>query len=93
MVANVEWHPGELVPRVGLDPLHGSSVTNLSRPVERVAAFYNQRSKAEQYIKEGKNAIKWTRLARRKLRDSEVRFKLHVLTYNFAKFMRTLALP
>ena len=24
-------------------------------------AFYNQRGKAEQYIKEGKNAIKWTR--------------------------------
>ena len=32
VVAKVEWHPGELVPRVGLDPLRGSSVTNLSRP-------------------------------------------------------------
>ncbi len=30
VVAKVEWHPGELVPRVGLDPLRGSSVTNLS---------------------------------------------------------------
>ena len=63
MVAKVEWHPGELVPRVGLDPLRGSSVTNLSRPAERVATFCNQRGKAEQYIKEGKNAIKWTRLS------------------------------
>ncbi len=58
MVPKVEWHPGELVPRVGLDPPRGSSVTNLTRPTERVVAFYNQRGKAEQYIKEGKNAIK-----------------------------------
>ena len=58
VVAKVEWYPGELYPRVGLDPLCGSSVTNLSRPAERVVAFYNQRGKAEQYIKEGKNAIK-----------------------------------
>jgi hypothetical protein len=40
VVAKVEWHPGELYPPVGLDPLRGSSVTNLSRPAERVVAFY-----------------------------------------------------
>ena len=93
VVAKVEWHPGELVPRVGLDPLRGSSVTNLSRPAERVVAFYNQRGKAEQYIKEGKNAIKWTRLSCRKFRDNEVRLQLHALACNLANFMRTLALP
>ena len=38
-------------------------VTNLSRPAERVVAFYNHRGTAEQYIKEGKYAIKWTRLS------------------------------
>ena len=42
VVAKVEWHPGELHPRVGLDPLRGSSVTNLSRPAKRVVAFYDQ---------------------------------------------------
>ena len=47
MVAKVEWHPGELYPRVGF------IVTNLSRPAERVVAFYNHRGTAEQYIKEG----------------------------------------
>ena len=41
----MEWHPGELYPRVGY------IVTNLSYPTERVVAFYNQRGKAEQYIK------------------------------------------
>ena len=43
VVAKVEWHPGELVPRVGLDRFHRSSVTNLSRPTKRVVAFYNHR--------------------------------------------------
>ena len=87
VVAKVEWHPGELVPRVGF------IVTNLSRSVERVTWFYNQRGKAEQYIKEGKNAIKWTRLSCRKFRDNAVRLQLHALAYNLANFMRTLALP
>ena len=93
VVAKVEWHPGELYPRVGLDPLRGSSVTNLSRPAERVVAFYNQRGTAEQWIKEGKNAIKWTRLSCRKFDHNAVRLQLHALAYNLANFMRTLALP
>ena len=45
MVAKVEWHPGELYPRVGF------IVTNLSRPSEQVVAFYNQRGPAQQWIK------------------------------------------
>ncbi len=93
VVAKVEWYPGELHPRVGLDRFHRSSVTNLSRSAEWVTWFYNQRGKAEQYIKEGKNAIKWTRLSCRKFRDNAVRLRLHALAYNLANFMRTLALP
>ena len=65
-VAAPSWSiaaPGELFLRVGLDPLRGSSVSNLSRSAEPVTLFYNQRGKAEQYIKEGKNTIKWTRLS------------------------------
>ncbi len=58
-----------------------------------MVAFYNQRGKAEQYIKEGKNAIRWTRLSCRKFRDNAVRLQLHALAYNLANFMRTLALP
>ena len=85
--------PGELVPHVGLDPLQRSSLTNLSRPAERVVAFYNQPGKAEQHIEGGKNAIKWTRLSCRKFRDNAVRLQLHALAYNLANFMRTLALP
>ncbi len=80
-------------PRVGLDRLRGSSVTNLSRPSERVVAFYNQRGKAEQYIKEGKNAIRWIRPSCLKFRNNAVRLQLHALAYNLANFMRALALP
>jgi len=58
VVAKVEWHSGELFPRVGF------IVTNLTRPAKRVVRFYNQRGTAEQWIKEGKNAVKWTRLSR-----------------------------
>ncbi len=83
----MEWHSGELYPRVGF------IVTNLSRPAERVVAFYNQRGTAEQWIKEGKNAIKWTRLSCRSLRNNAVRLQLHALAYNLGNFMRTLALP
>ncbi len=61
--------------------------------IRRVVAFYNQRGKAEQYIKEGRNAIKGTRLSCRKFRDNAVRLQLHALAYNLADFMRTLALP
>ncbi len=64
-----------------------------SRPAERVVTFYNQRGTAEQHIKEGKNAIKWTRLSFRRFRHNAVRLQLHALAYNLGNFMRTLALP
>ena len=47
VVAKVEWHPGELYPRVGF------IVTTLRRSAKRVVAFYNGRGTAEQWIKEG----------------------------------------
>ena len=87
MLAKVEWHPGKLMAEVGL------IVTNLSRPAERVVWFYNQRGTAEQHIKEGKNAINWTRLSCHSFRSNAVRLQLHVLAHNLANFMRTLALP
>jgi Transposase DDE domain group 1 len=87
VVAKVEWHPGELCPRVGF------IVSNLARSAEGIVAFYNQRGTCEQHIKEGKNAIKWTRLSCRTFVANAVRLQLHVLAYNLANFMRTLAMP
>ncbi len=55
--------------------------------------FYDGRGTAEQYIKEGKNAINWTRLSCLGFRNNEVRLQFHALDYNLGNFMRTLALP
>ena len=51
------------------------------------------RGTCEQWIKEGKGAIKWTRLSCRTFAANAVRLQLHALTYNLGDFMRTLALP
>ena len=87
VVAKVEWHSNELYPRVGF------IVTNLARPAERVVAFYNHRGTCEQYIKEGKGAIKWTRLSCRSFAANAVRLQLHALAYNLGNFMQALAMP
>jgi hypothetical protein len=78
----------------GFKPLDvGFIVTNLNRPPERVAKFYNGRGTAEQWIREGKNALRWTRLSCHAFRHNAVRLQLHALAYNLANFMRSLALP
>ena len=82
VVAKVEWHPGELYPRVGF------VVSNLPRSPEGIVTFYNQRGTCEQHIKEGKNAIKWTRLSCRTFAANAVRLQLHALAYNLANFCR-----
>jgi hypothetical protein len=88
VVAKVEWHADELFPRVGF------IVTNLMwYPAERVVKFYNQRGTAEQWIKEGKYAVKWTRLSCHDFRDNQVRLQLFALAYNLGNFLRRLALP
>src|SRR5277367_1151362 len=87
VVAKVEWHNGELFPRVGF------IVTNLVRPAKRVVRFYNQRGTAEQWIKEGKNALNWTRLSCHDFVDNQVRLQLFVLAYNLCNFLRQAVLP
>ncbi len=61
-------------------------MTNVTRPAERVVAFYNQRGTAEQHIKEGKNAVTWTRLSCYRFAANAVRLQLHALAYNLASF-------
>ncbi len=87
VVAKVEWHPDELYPHVGF------IVTNMVRPAENVVAFYNKRGTCEQWIKEGKGAIRWTRLSCRAFAANAVRLQLHALAYNLGNFLRTLATP
>ena len=67
----MEWHQGELIPRVGF------IVTNLRRSDEGLVKFYKGRGTAEQWIKEGKNAVKWTQLACHDFVDKQVRLSHH----------------
>jgi hypothetical protein len=87
VVAKVEWHPGELFPRVGF------IVTNLGGRAKHVVGFYNGRGTAEQWIKEGKYAVRWTRLSCHDFDDNQVRLQLFVLAYNLGNFLRRIALP
>jgi hypothetical protein len=48
---------------------------------------------AEQHIKEGKNAIKWTRLSCRTFTANAARLQLHALAHNLGNFLRTLVTP
>jgi len=87
VVAKVEWHHGELFPRVGF------IVTNMSAKPEGVVQFYNGRGTAEQWIKEGKYALNWTRLSCKRFVSNQARLWLFVLAYNLGNFLRRLALP
>jgi len=87
LVAKVEWRLGELFPRVGF------IVTNLRHASKNGAGFYNKRGTCELWIKEGKGAIKWTRLSCRSFNANAVRLQIHALAYNLGNFLRTLAIP
>jgi hypothetical protein len=87
VVAKVEFHFGELFPRVGF------IVTNLETDSRAVVRFYNKRGTAEQWIKEGKQAVKMTRLSCHRFRSNEVRLWLSLIAYNLGNLWRRLVLP
>ena len=77
----------KLFPRVGF------IVTNMKAGPEGVVRFYNGRGTAEQWIKEGKYALNWTRLSCHRFVANRVRLSLFVLAYNLGNFLRRLCLP
>jgi hypothetical protein len=87
VVAKVEFHFGEPFPRIGF------IVTNLDTDSRAVVRFYNKRGTAEQWIKEGKQAVKMTRLSCHRFRSNEVRLWLSVIAYNPGNLWRRLVLP
>ena len=87
IVVKIEHHKGELFPRIGY------IVTSLSWDDRRVVKFYNKRGTCEQWIKEGKYALNWTRLSCQGFMENEVRLKLFIMAYNLGNIFRTLALP
>ncbi len=87
VVAKVEFHCGELFPRVGF------IVTSLAASSRAVVRFYNKRGTAEQWIKEGKRAVAMTRLSCHRFRSNEVRLWLSLIAYNLGNLWRRLVLP
>lgn len=83
----MEWYHGERFPRVGF------ILTNLHYPPKGIVRFYNGRGIAEQWIKEGKYALNWTRLFCHKFVANQVRLWFFILAYNLGNFVRRLALP
>ncbi|WP_414645309.1 transposase [Candidatus Binatus sp.] len=87
VVAKVEFHFGELFPRVGFIAI------TLAADNRAVVRFYNKRGTAEQWIKEGKQAVAMTRLSCHRFRANEVRLWLSLIAYNLGNLWRRLVLP
>jgi hypothetical protein len=87
VVAKVEFHSGELFPRVGF------IVTNLETDRRAVVRFYNQRGSAEQWIKEGEQAVNMTRLSCHRFRSNAARLWLSVIAYHLGNLWRRVVLP
>jgi len=49
---------------------------------------FNQFGDVEQWIKEGKNAVKWTHLSCHDFVDNQVRLQRFLLAYNLGNFLR-----
>ncbi len=87
VIAKVRWHRAQLLPQASF------VVTNLGTKAQQVVEFYNGRGTAEQWIKEGKYALHWTRLSCHRFVANQARLALFVLAYNLGNFLRRLALP
>jgi hypothetical protein len=71
----------------------GFSVTNLETDSRAMVRFYNKRGAADQWIKEGKQAVKITRLSCHRFRCNEVRLWLSLIACNLGNLWRRLVLP
>jgi Transposase DDE domain group 1 len=80
---------GRMAPRRAL-PAHR---LHRYEPAPEVGERRRVLSTFEQWIKEGKNAIEWTRLSCRSFNANTVRLQLHALAYNLGNFLRALAIP
>ena len=87
VVAKVEWHQGELFPRVGF------IVTNLSRPDQAGGQVLQRPRHGRAVDQGGQERAALDAAVLPAFRHNAVRLQLHALAYNLANFLRTLALP
>ncbi|MGA8572822.1 MAG: IS1380 family transposase [Desulfobaccales bacterium] len=72
VVAKIEWHRGELFPRIGF------VVTNSRLPAAKVIKVYNGRAEIENRIKEGKNTLRWDKTSCQKFEANQARLQMGV---------------
>ena len=84
VVAKIEWHRGELFPRIGF------VVTNSRLPAGKVVKVYNGRGDVENRIKEGKNTLRWDKTSCQRFEANQARLKMGVLAYNLLHMIRQL---
>ena len=82
VVAKIEWHRGELFPRIGF------VVTNSRLPAGKVIKVYNGRGDVENRIKEGKNTLRWDKTSCQRFGANQARLKMGVLAYNLLHMIR-----
>jgi hypothetical protein len=82
VVAKIEWHQGELFPRIGF------VVTNSRFPAGKVIKVYNGRAEIENRIKEGKNSLRWDKTSCQRFEANQARLKMGVLAYNLLHIIR-----
>jgi hypothetical protein len=82
VVAKIEWHQGELFPRIGF------VLTNSRLPCGKVVKVYNGRAEIENRIKEGKNTLRWDKTSCQRFEANQARLKMGVLAYNLLHMIR-----
>ena len=82
VVAKIEWHRGELFPRIGF------VVTNSRLPAAKVTKVYNGRAEIENRTKEGKNTLRWDKTSCQRFEANQARLKMGVLAYNLLHMIR-----
>ena len=82
VVAKIEWHRGELFPRIGF------VVTNSRLPAAKVTKVYNGRAEIENRTKEGRNTLRWDKTSCQRFEANQARLKMGVLAYNLLHMIR-----
>src|SRR5208337_1973747 len=82
LVAKIEWHRGELFPRIGF------VVTSSKLPAGQVTKVYNGRGNVVNRSKEGKNTLPWDKTSCQRFEANQVRLQMGVLAYNLLHMIR-----
>ena len=86
VICKIEWHTGELFPRVGF------IVTNSGQEDMDVIEIYNGRGDVENRIKEGKNTLRWDKTSCHRFEANQARLLMGVIAYNLLHMFRSFYL-